>query len=45
LAYDSAMKTRALITVMKQRHGLTDEEIEKCLNGSASTRQNYILKK
>lgn len=38
MAYDSAMKTRALVTVMKQRHGLSDEEIDKCLHGLASTR-------
>jgi len=45
MAYDSAMKTRALVTVMKHRHGLTDEEIEKCLTGSASTLRISTRKK
>lgn len=33
LAHDTAIKTKALATIMKNRHGVTDEEILKWQNG------------
>lgn len=38
MAYDSTKKTQALIVQMKNRYGLTDEEIQKCLSGNNSIR-------
>lgn len=35
MAYDAAVKTKALVTVMKNRHGLSDEEIDKWLSGNS----------
>ena len=38
LYYDAAIKTKALATVIKNRHGLSDEEVDKCLAGNNLTR-------
>jgi len=39
MTYTAVVKTRALAVVMRDRHGMSQEELDKCLSGNNSTRQ------
>jgi hypothetical protein len=42
-ALDATLKTRSLATVMKNRHNIKDEELDKWLNGTSSTPSGCCL--